>query len=103
MTTESEIAHEAYLDKLDENRDKCTRCDRTDRVTDLQRCIECGEHICCDCANETFWELEACSDVCARAIAAKLIREVRDLRRMMMARHGAPDAELAEFSGRKAA
>ena len=90
MNTEREIAEEAYYEELDRGRATCRECGHTDRVTDVQTCIECGNEVCEECSSEIYWELEACSEVCASRRAGKLVSQVRELR-SQLSRCGLPE------------
>ena len=86
---EREIAEEAYYEELDRGRAACCECGHTDRVTDVQTCIECGGEVCAECSNEAYWELEVCSEVCACKRVRKLVGEVSELR-SQLSRRGLP-------------
>ena len=96
MTTELEIAHEAFLQTKDEGRPHCGACDRTNRVVDIVICAECGGPMCVECLGELKMEIEACSEACAVVLVRKLITETSRLRAVRGRRESGEDRQFIE-------
>jgi hypothetical protein len=87
MDTPNELAAAAHLETVDSSRAHCHKCRRSDYDAELVWCGygSCGNSICCECATETEWDLEACSDEHAAAIARWHINQLHELRRRLYA------------------
>ncbi len=62
MDTLEEITRDAYEARRDAGKATCHECGKVEGKTDLVRCshLSCDRAVCCDCATELEWELEAC-------------------------------------------
>ena len=78
ISSTAEFRREAAGDLLP----RCHTCDKTEGVAGLVWCDApaCNHYVCEDCATQTLWELEACSDECGQTITARLMKTVHTLR-----------------------
>ena len=96
MTTEAEIAFEAYLKTKDEGRPRCGECGKTDRRLEVRCCAECGANRCVECVTELQIELDVCSDSCGIIRAQKLVAENSRLRAVRGRRESGEDRQYTE-------
>lgn len=96
MTTEAEIAHEAFLETRDQDRARCGACDRADRRLEVRACAECGTEMCVECVTELQRELDVCSDSCGIVQARKLTAENSRLRAVGARRESGEDRQFME-------
>ena len=68
------------------NAPRCHKCAQSEPAVDLVHCthLTCDRAVCCDCASEVEWEMEACAEH-ARAVFVDLRDAYRNaLRRATM-------------------
>ena len=74
MDTDEEMSREAYESQRDAAAPRCHKCRQSENQVAMIGCAvpTCGAFLCEECATETEWELEACGDEHAAAMASRL-------------------------------
>jgi len=74
MDTDEEMSREAYESQRDAGAPRCHKCRRSENQVAMAVCAlpTCDAFLCEASATETEWELEACGDEHAAAIASRL-------------------------------
>jgi hypothetical protein len=74
MDTDEEMSRERYESKRDAGAPRCRKCCKSENQVAMVRCAvpTCRAFLCEECATETEWELEACCDEHASAMASRL-------------------------------